>query len=229
MLKLFWTKNSKYPFLKKMKYLFLLFLPCILFSCNAQEPIDPDVIKRELDSIFVLDQKYRTQLSALYQADGFESDEFQQVYQLQQQIDSSNLAYVEELIQRLGTYPGNSLVGPTTAKVAFYVLQHAPDSIQAKYLDLILGAAQNKELNKGSVAMYHDRYLKGKGEPQIYGTQVVSKSRIDGITGEKTDTLYLWPIRDTNKIDSIRMWNGLPPLETYLQSFGLSRWDFKNN
>ena len=121
-------------------------------------------------------------------------------------------------------YPGSSLVGHSTGKVAFYVLQHAPDSIQDKYYNLILEAATNKELNKNLVAMYTDRYLLAKGEKQIYGTQIIRKQILDSISGIAKDTAYLWPVADTISIDSLRLWNGLEPLESYLSNLGLSRW-----
>lgn len=210
-----------------MKNIQLLLL-ALLFYCCADEKrisIDAEIVKAELDSIMILDQKYRSELFQLYKEKGGESVEFQRLQKLQADIDSSNLSYVEDLIAKYGKYPGKSLVGHSLRDVAFFVLQHSPDSIQAKYIDIILDAAQDNELNKGSVAMYHDRYLINKGEEQIYGTQIGTKEVIDSITGQVNIISFCYPIRDTASIDSLRLWNGLLDLEGYLNSFGLSRWD----
>lgn len=208
------------------KHLVILCLG-ILISCqpNSKPEIDPAQTKVELDSIMVLDQKYRQELSSLYSEYGLDSKEFQELLQKQNAIDSTNLIYVEDLIKNYDKYPGKSLVGVSTAEVAFFVLQHATDSIQAKYIDIILDAADNNELKKGSVALYYDRYLINTGAPQLYGTQIGSKEIVDKETGQSNRLNFLYPIKDTTKIDSVRLWNGLGPLEDYLNSYGLSRWE----
>lgn len=211
----------------EMKITIALLIAIALQSCQPADKapkLDVDKIKIELDSIMVLDQKHRSELSDLYKNYGFESNEFQSVFKKQRRIDSLNLIYVEDLISKHGKYPGKSLLGNSIGEVAFFVLQHAPDSIQAKYIDIILEASKNNELKKGSVAMFHDRYLTNKGEPQIYGTQIGTKEIIDSVTGEIRIVNYCFPIKDTVSIDSLRLWNGLLDLEGYLNSFGLSRW-----
>lgn len=209
-----------------MKELRALLIVLIFISCQHNPTIDIDVdkVKIELDSIFVLDQKYRQELSTLHSQYGFESIEFQSVLKKQHAIDSTNLIYVENLINEYGKYPGRTLVGQSTSEVAFFVLQHQADSIQAKHIDLILDAAKNNELNKRPAALFYDRYLINQGEPQIYGSQISIKEVIDSLTGKSKKVTSLFPIKDTTNIDSLRMWNGLGPLEDQLNSYGLSRW-----
>ncbi|HYF70907.1 MAG TPA: DUF6624 domain-containing protein [Ohtaekwangia sp.] len=127
-------------------------------------------------------------------------------------------------MEEVGTYPGESLVGASASEAAFFVLQHAADSVQDKYYDIILTAGKNKELKARLTSMYQDRYLMHRNEPQIYGTQIRIEHITDANTGLKRDSAYVWPIADTTKIDSLRLWNGHGPLEDYLNSFGLSRW-----
>lgn len=215
-----------------MKKLFILIGMSIFLSCNHEakldnEKIDLDAekIKVELDSIMVLDQLHRKKLEALYAEKKHETQEFKNMVQEQIKIDSMNLIYVEDLIKKYGKYPGSSFVGQSAGKVSFYVLQHAPDSIQAKYIDIVLDAAEINEVKKGQAAMYHDRYLLIQGKPQIYGTQVKRKKIVDSESGEES---FIWvsePILDTVNIDSLRLWNGLGSLEDYLNRFGASRWD----
>lgn len=200
---------------------------CLLIGCQLKhEPkVDAERIKRDLDSIKVLDQLYRKELQDLYRAKTFDSVRYHALFEKQQKIDATNLAYVEKVIQEYGKYPGKSLLGPSTGNVAFYVLQHAHDSIQTKYHPLILQAALDYELSKGLAARYYDRYLLNIGKEQKFGTQIITKEVKDSLTGEISLIHQLPPIKDTNSIDSLRLWNGLIPLEDYLKSFGLSRWN----
>lgn len=213
------------------RFTILVLFGIMATSCQQTNTLDPEVIKPELDSIMILDQKYRNQLMSVYQEEGEDSKAFKELLEKQMKIDSANLVYVEDLIVRYGKYPGKSLVGNEYKDVAFFVLQHNPDSIQQRYLDLILKAAREGELDKGSAAMFYDRYLIGIGEPQMYGSQVGRKITLDSLTGISEEKIFIYPIKDTTAIDSIRMWNGLSPLEGYLNNFGLSRWneaDYKN-
>lgn len=209
-----------------MNLLYAIFIVAILTSCqnNSFNEIDSTITKVELDSIMVLDQKYRQELNSVFSEFGYDSKEFQSLLKKQNSIDSTNLIYVENLIKKYGKYPGKTLVGQTTGEVAFFVLQHAHDSIQAKYFNLIMEASRNNELKKNSVALFHDRYLINQGKPQIYGSQIGTKEIVDSLTGASKQINYLFPIKDTTKIDSLRMWNGLLPLEDHLNSFGLTRW-----
>jgi len=208
-----------------LKLRFLLIVILFANSCKQKEVIDIDNLKIELDSIMVLDQKYRSQLNAVFNQFGKDSKEFKDLVEKQNDIDSLNLIYVENLIQKHGGYPGNSLVGHSRGDVVFFVLQHSSSKVQDKYLQLIIDAAKNDELKGGLAAMYHDRVLINSDLPQIYGTQVGRDSYIDTISNELVNRNFLYPISDTISIDSLRMWNGLGPLEDYLNSFGLSRWE----
>jgi len=203
----------------------LIVLLFITIACNSKPALDAEKIKVELDSIMVQDQLHRSELSALYTELGSESEEFQTVLEKQMVIDSSNLVYILDLINSYGKYPGKSLVGIKSGEVAFYILQHSPDSIQNKHLQTILNAAKEGELSKRLAAMFHDRYLLQNDQPQIYGSQIGTREVFDSFSGQIIREKFLHPIADTNKIDSLRLWNGLSPLEDYLNSYGISRWD----
>ncbi len=210
----------------KQLFLFGLLIILGLFSCEEkQAPIDYEVLRIELDSIYQEDQRYRSQMQEMAQQYGFDSPQMQELMGKQFQVDQSNLKRVLEILEQTGSYPGSSLVGENAGKAVFYVLQHAPDSIQALYYEMIVGAAADGELNKRLAAMYQDRYLMNRGEPQIFGTQIMSKQVTDPETGETRDSSYYWPVADTTNIDSLRIWNGLGPWDEYLSYFGLSRWD----
>ena len=140
------------------------------------------------------------------------------------ELDQSLLRHLQKMMDRLGGFPGSSIVGNDGAKTALFILQHGPDSIQAIYLPMIRDAAGKGEISKSDFALYLDRYLMHRKQPQVYGSQITSKRITHPQTGDTIDSLMFWPIQDTTNIDSIRLWNGLGPLEEYLDTWGLSRW-----
>ncbi|NEN25698.1 hypothetical protein G3O08_19600 [Cryomorpha ignava] len=192
---------------------------------SVTQDIDTLALVNELDSIFELDQRYRAEMQSVQNEFGWNSDEMNELWTKQNRIDSSNLQRIIQVIKEVDGYPGQSLVGHSASKTTFYVLQHAPDTVQEEYYQMIIDAAKNNELKRGLAAMYQDRYLMHRNEPQIFGTQVRTEYDIDSLTGEKTEISFVWPIADTNNIDSLRLWNGLLNLEDYLNNFGISRWD----
>ena len=200
----------------------LLLLIFILFSCQEKTfiKIDKESLKTQLDSIQQLDQKYRRMLGDTIRKYGRESSQTQMLWEKQSKLDSMNLIAVLNILDNLKVYPGDSLVGYPTNKAAFFVLQHAPDSVQEKYLPLILNAAENRQLDSDLAAMYHGRYLMRKGLPQIYGSQIRIKKITDSLTGEKSEIHQVYKIADTAKVDSLRAAKGMIPLKEYLEMNG---------
>lgn len=207
-----------------MRNLFFLLLTTTL-SCSTKQSIDTERLTLELDSILVADQKYRAQMQDVRQEYGWNSQEMGELWQKQQEVDESNLSRVLEIIELINGYPGKSLVGQYASEATFYVLQHAPDSTQEKYYKMIIDAARENELDKRLAAMYQDRYLMHRGKPQRFGTQIRTEYQTDSLTGERIANTFVWPIADTSNIDSLRLWNGMGPLEEYLNSHGISRWN----
>ena len=203
----------------------LLLLLCVACNSQPKKNIDPATLAAELDLIMVLDQKYRSQIQAMRSNYTWNSPQIQEMWSKQMALDENNLARILEIIDEVGGYPGKSLVGESASKTTFFVLQHAPEDIQEEHYEMIVNAAREGELNKGLAAMYQDRYLMHRGEPQIFGSQIRGEYVTDSLSGERIQRYTLWPIADTTHIDSLRMWNGMLPLEEYLNGFGLSRWD----
>ena len=139
-------------------------------------------LKRRLDSIAVLDQKYRGENTS-------------ENWEMQRLLDSSNMEFVEKYFIEKG-YPGKSIVGESTSLAAWYVLQHNPDKIPT-YLPLIKEAAQKGEISMRSAAMMEDRYLMNEGKPQIYGTQ--------GMNFDDERGSFIWPIEDPENVNERRM------------------------
>lgn len=161
------------------------------FNVSALPNANPNLnleLKRQLDSIMVLDQKYRQD----YNAD---------TWKLQEAIDSTNTAFIETIFKTHG-YPGKSLVGEETQDVAWYVIQHSHKI--PVYLPLMKTAAQKGELPMDKVAMMEDRYLMGKGELQIYGTQGSSYA-----IGTPQEVNFIWPIANPETVNERRKEVGL--------------------
>lgn len=169
---------------------------------NAKPKLDLS-LKQRLDSIAVLDQKYRILMQAksleerkkLGEKMGLSEAEYSGgLANIQSVLDSVNMVFVEKYFIEKG-YPGKSVVGEESSLVAWNVLQHNPDKIPL-YLPLIKKAAAAGEIPKTSAAMMEDRYLMMEGKPQIYGTQ--------GMSYDDTRGSFIWPIENPETVNERR-------------------------
>ncbi|MBF9144237.1 energy transducer TonB [Hymenobacter properus] len=162
-----------------------------------------------LKKIQYQDQQYRLEAKAAERKYGINAPQIDQAMQQQGRVDIRLAQQVDSLIARHG-YPGRSLVGEYQKGAAFFVIQHNPDE---KYLPLLTAAADKKELAWSSVAIFIDRIKKGRGEPQVYGSQ---------FNGQADGHYLLQPIEDEPQVDVRRAKVGLPPLAEYLQQWGIA-------
>jgi uncharacterized membrane protein YphA (DoxX/SURF4 family) len=140
-------------------------------------------LKRQLDSIKVLDQKYR-------------GENYNENWKLQDAIDSTNTIFIENIFKEYG-YPGKSLVGEPTNNVAWFVIQHSNKI--PEYINLMREAGKSGELPMTDVAMMEDRYLMTKGEEQVYGTQ----GNIENYNKDKLIKM-IWPIKNADQVNKRR-------------------------
>lgn len=193
----------------------LLFICAITFA-KAQNKFNLP-LKHELDSMYVLDQKYRELLSI--KLDSSRIDSLTKLYgidkgslndhlwKLQTLADSSNVKRIEAIIQQYG-YPGKSLVGEPANEAAFYVLQHS--TVIDKYLPLIEKAAKEKQLPFRLYAMMKDRALMYHKQEQIWGTQAKGMNVMNKETGKPRWTFFIWPIADPENVNKRRKEAGFP-------------------
>lgn len=158
-------------------------------------------LKFTLDSIAVLDQKYRRLMQvpegpkrkALGEEMGLGPEDYTgNLWERQIALDTSNLKLIERVLLSRG-YPGKTIVGIPTNTAAWYVIQHSNKI--PKYLDLMKKAGKEGELPFRLVAMMEDRYLMGEGKAQIYGTQ--------GMTYNNGEP-FIWPIEDFENVNKRR-------------------------
>jgi len=171
---------------------------------NANLKLNLD-LKRELDSVLRLDQGIRhvyfadtkakkDSIATVYNIPVQETT--QAYFKLWHQIDSTNLILAERILEEYG-YPGKALVGEPTNQAIWYVIQHAPGKIP-EYLDMMKEQGKKGELPFTKVALMEDRYLMGKNEEQIYGSQGVTYT-VDG-----KPVSFIWPVKDPDNINKKR-------------------------
>ncbi|WP_342647329.1 DUF6624 domain-containing protein [Mucilaginibacter sp. CSA2-8R] len=181
----------------------MMFSISVSSKLQAQS-VNKKYLRRQLDSIMSLDQKYRGYLSDLsntakkikiaakFQSTAEEIDDL--LWNKQKSIDSANLLFVEKVIDQYG-YPGKKLVGTPTNEVAWNVIQHSPKI--DKYIDVVAKAAHKNDLPFFLYATMQDRYLVNKHQKQIYGTQAAFRQ----LKRTGKNDWFIWPIANPQKVN----------------------------
>ncbi len=181
-------------------------------------------LKHELDSIGVLDQKYRRLMHLEGEARKAEAEKMGMgpedyegdLWARQIALDSSNLRRIAYILDTKG-YPGKSMVGEPTNTAAWYVIQHSNKI--PKYLGLMKEAGREGELPFRLVAMMEDRYLMGEEKEQIYGTQGMNYNN-----GRD----FIWPIKDPENVNTRRKEAGFTQdIETYAKDLFGEDFEYK--
>lgn len=193
-------------------------LTACLFACSVSEKTW-EKVKGDLTVIRERDQKYRLKMDSVGRVLGWRSEAVGQLWEKQRILDSINLVEVDKVISKYG-YPSRANVGELCT-VPFEVIRHAPDSVMADYLQLIVGAGKNGDLRMDQVATFEDRVLIALRQPQEYGTQIWIDYKQNPKTGERYDSVYLWPVRDPGRLNSKRISVGLDSISTHLGRFGI--------
>ncbi len=93
------------------------------------------LLRRQLDSVMMLDQKNR-ELLMVADMDSMSRDSIGNLlnipgadvqlylWELQNKIGAANIIFIEQVIKKNG-YPGKTLVGTPTNEVAWHVIQHS--------------------------------------------------------------------------------------------------------
>jgi len=206
-----------------MKIQALIFIALvILASCkqesatkNALHPensIDYSSIKILLDSIHTEDQKYRAEIEEINEKYGWESEEMRNHWDKIRRTDSSNLVIVEEILGKYG-WLSSEQIGSTANSTLFLVIQHSDQETQEKYLPIMRQVVKDGKARSQSLALLEDRIGLGKGELQVYGSQIGT----DLETGE----MYVLPLIEPEKVNERRTEAGLGPIEDYISHWGL--------
>ncbi|MEH0155420.1 DUF6624 domain-containing protein [Limibacter armeniacum] len=162
-----------------------------------------------LDSVHAEDHKYRNGLGSLIEEHGWNSEEVQSQFKKMSETDSSNLILVEGILAKHGWLGGSS------SSTLFLVIQHADQATQEKYLPVMRQAVNEGKAKAQSLALLEDRILLGRGEMQIYGSQILTDS---------SGNSYVRPLIEPEKVNERRAEVGLLPIEEYVSQWGIE-WD----
>lgn len=188
-----------------MKRVTVIILMLVSISAFGQHKTNT-VLKRQLDSVMQLDQKYRDTLS-LFMTPG-EGDSIAKKLSLkpwqamnrysalQGRLDSLNVIFVEGVFEKYG-YPGKTLVDTPANESAWYIIQHSKKIHQ--YIPMMKKAAEDKELPYYLYAMMLDRDLMYHKHEQVYGSQVNCNDLKSG-----KHECFVWPIKDAATVNERR-------------------------
>jgi hypothetical protein len=191
--------------------LILIFVAIVYFVNLPAQANYNSTLKKELDSLYVLDQKYRNVLfitnfqekrDSLASVFDIPVDNLQDsLIKLMMRADSSNIKRIDEIIAQYG-YPGKTRVGTPTNESTWYIIQHSPKI--DTYLPIIKKAAQKKELPYELYAKMLDRSLMQNGKEQVYGTQGKGFLAKNAQTGKEEWTMIIWPIKNSATVNKRR-------------------------
>lgn len=205
-----------------MKNTLLILLTIIAFiACQNSNrtpitlPTTIAEIGEVLDSIHIEDQQYRQQIQLIVDEHGRDSKEMRSHWKKIRQTDQSNLRVVEEILDKHG-WLSSDQVGRRANSTLFLVIQHADQRTQEKYLPLMREAVNQGNAQGQSLALLEDRVALGKGELQIYGSQIG--------TDQKTGNMYVLPLVNPETVNERRAEVGLGPIEDYISHWDLE-WD----
>lgn len=154
------------------------------------------IIRQMNDEIY----KYSDSILTAERAHGKDS-----IYQRYVSLSNLNafkvLDELDKLIAKFG-YPGRSLVGDDYALV-FSIISTAGIKYKEKYYDLIIDAANKKELDWTDVAFFVDKVKVARKEKQVYGTQYKIEER----------NVVYYPIEDKANLNQRRKKAGLEEME----------------
>ena len=198
-------------------FLTVLLLALLSQLAAAQGTINPH-LKHELDSIYAVDQRWRSMLfypriarrpDSLARALGVTRKSLSTYIPGQMlRTDSSNMVRMKAILKQYG-YPGKTLVGEPTNEAAWYVIQHSDDIDY--YLPLIKKAAKKGGIPFYLYAQMLDRQLMREGKEQLYGTQAMGYNVVNPTTGlRKAQLPFVWPIRDAAEVNERRKKAGFP-------------------
>ena len=180
-------------------------------AARWQTHLDVALMAR-LEAMQRADQYHRLRTDSVATAAGRGSDAWHTLQATIAATDHQNVAQLTALLDTAG-WPGYSRVGRAGSHTAARVLMRADAATQARFLPLLLEAAENQEADWQQAAELQDVLLLQRGRKQWYGSQVVYEPR--------TRRYAPCPIRQQRRVDRRRRQIGLPPLEEYVRGRNL--------
>ena len=183
---------------------------------KAEAKLDKSLITI-LDAVYREDQQARMDLDSIGKKYGWKSEKMKAQWEIANRKDSINLKKVKKILDERG-WLGADVIGYYGNLTLFLVIQHADFATLEKYLPMMREAVKKGNAMASNLALLEDRVAIWKGGKQIYGSQIAQNM----VTGEP----YVLPLIDPDNVDKRRAEVGLPPMQDYLNHFGMV-WDVK--
>ena len=129
-----------------------------------------------------------------------------------ERIDTKNMNLVSFLLKK-GWPEG---LDKQSYGTIWLIIDHSDTKYQKKYFRLLEKAVEKGDVSMSDLATLKDRILLRSNKKQIYGTQSV---RCISDTGEQT--LYIWPVKNPERLNQLREEAGLPTIEEYIKVLGI--------
>ena len=190
-----------------MKNLVYCILALLLAGCVTTKSVDA-----LLTEVWNNDQQPRHQMVKLTKAVTVEGrtdliDSLILVNDIVERNDAKNIKVVEKILKN-GLPQG---LTEESYKTIWIVIDHASLEKQEQYLPLVEQMATEGYIGLDEYAILYDRVAMGQNRHQRYGSQLVQF----GVTDAQK--LYVWPIEDGAKVDSLRNTVGMSPFSDYLK------------
>lgn len=170
--------------------------------------------KRALDSLLraieAADQGVREEVMRLSREKTLPQDSLLAASIRMNEVDAMNQRIVFPMLDLDGWPDGLS---EEANRGIWYVIQHASQEDIKRYLPMIKDAAAKGRIGMADYALTMDRVLMHDKLPQRFGSQTFFIGSADG----EQNTLWLWPVEDSERIDSLRATVGLPSIAEYLE------------
>lgn len=190
-----------------MRNLIFCITALLLMGCATTKSTD-----KLLAEVWNDDQQPRHQLVELTKAVTVEGrteliDSLILVNDIVERNDAKNIKVVDKILKS-GLPQGLS---EESYKTIWIVIDHAPLEKQEQYLPLVEQMATEGYVGVDEYAILYDRVAMGQNRHQRHGSQLVQFGAVDA------QKLYVWPIEDGAKVDSLRNTVGMSPFSDYLK------------
>mgnify|MGYP003530634808 FL=1 len=190
-----------------MRNLIFCITALLLMGCATTKSTD-----KLLAEVWNDDQQPRHQLMELTKVVTVEGrteliDSLIRVNDIVERNDAKNIKVVDKILKS-GLPQGLS---EESYKTIWIVIDHAPLEKQEQYLPLVEQMATEGYVGVDEYAILYDRVAMGQNRHQRYGSQLVQ------FDNAETMQLYVWPIEDVEKLDSLRSAVGLSSFYNYLK------------
>ena len=190
-----------------MRNLIFCITALLLMGCATTKSTD-----KLLAEVWNDDQQPRHQLVELTKAVTLEGrteliDSLILVNDIVERNDAKNIKVVDKILKS-GLPQGLS---EESYKTIWIVIDHAPLEKQEQYLPLVEQMATEGYVGVDEYAILYDRVAMGQNRHQRYGSQLVQFGNAEAMQ------LYVWPIEDVEKLDSLRNTVGMSSFNKYLK------------